>query len=286
MKKPRSLDHDGLDGIIPSTDNARLKSGNPQGKSDKTLRKPMHSKVPWLLGVIGLAALVAVLIPGVLQKPEAVPERTAALNQHAAPVNPPATSRALEPLVATDKVDTETPKPPADSTPTLIAEAKPDNALAANPDAQQSTAGDTNIEAPEPLPDLPSEPTAAGIPKSPADNLAQAANAAPFTVYFKFDSSRLTSESTDNSGELMTAAKSCVSRIKLTGHTCNLGGDAGNLQLGLARANAVKKLLIANGVGATNILTASEGMRKPAAPNDTREGQALNRRVELQCVDN
>jgi outer membrane protein OmpA-like peptidoglycan-associated protein len=286
MKKPRSLDHDGLDGIIPSTDNARLKSGNPQGKSDKTLRKPMHSKVPWLLGVIGLLALVAVLIPGVLQKPEVVPERTAALSQQAALVNPPATNHAFEQPVATDNIDTETPKPPADSTPTLIAEAKPDNALAANPDTQRSTAGGANIQAPEPLPELPSEPTAAGIPKSPANNLAKAANAVPFTVYFKFDSSRLTPESTNSNGELLNAAKSCVSRIKLTGHTCNLGGDAGNLQLGLARANAVKKLLIANGVGATSILTASEGMRKPAAPNDTREGQALNRRVELQCVDN
>ncbi|AMK75245.1 MULTISPECIES: OmpA family protein [Methylomonas] len=274
MKKPRSLDLDGLDGIIPSTDKARLKSGNPQDKTDKTLRKPMRSNAPWLLGVIGLLALVAVLIPNLMQKPEAINE-TAALSNQAIP----GASHVSEQVIATDKVDTEAPKPPAEPTSTLVAEATPQN-------AQQSASSDAKMQASDALPELPSEPTAAGVPKSSADNAAQAANSVAFTVYFKFDSSKLTLESTNSTNALLSAAKNCQNRIKLNGHTCNLGSDAANVQLGLARANAVKKLLIANGIGANVILTASEGMRKPAAPNDTKEGQALNRRVELQCVDN
>ncbi|MCQ8116441.1 OmpA family protein [Methylomonas rosea] len=281
MKKPRSLDHDGLDGIIPSTDKARLKSGNPQGKSDKTLKKPMHSNVPWLLGVIGSLALLAVLVPDLTQKPEAITQ-TAALDKQAAPVKSPAST----PLVASENTDTPAPKPPAEAAPTLVAEAKPEHSLAANQNAQQSAAGDADIQSPDALPELPTEPTAAGIPKSSPDKAVQASAAVPFTVYFKFDSSKLTPESANSANELLSAAKNCRNLIKLNGHTCNLGSDAANLQLGLTRANAVKKLLIASGIGAKAILTASEGMRKPAAPNDTKEGQALNRRVELQCVDN
>ncbi|WP_020485517.1 OmpA family protein [Methylomonas sp. MK1] len=281
MKKPRSLDHDGLDGIIPSTDKARLKSGNPQGKSDKTLKKPMHSNVPWLLGVIGSLALLAVFVPDLTQKPEAVTQ-TAALNNQATPVKSPAS----ELLVAAENADTPAPQPPAEAAPTMVAEAKSDHALAANQNAQQSAAGDADIQTPDALPELPTEPTAAGIPKASPDTVAQTSVTTPFTVYFKFDSSKLTPESANSGNELLSAAKGCQKRIKLIGHTCNLGSDAANLQLGLARANAVKKLLIAKGIGSTAIFTASEGMRKPAAPNDTKEGQALNRRVELQCVDN
>ncbi|OAI09399.1 hypothetical protein A1353_03580 [Methylomonas methanica] len=281
MKKPRSLDHDGLDGIIPSTDKARPKSGNPQGKADKIFKKPRDGHVPWLLGVIGLLALAVVFVPDLTQKPEAI-SQIAALDKQATPVKSPAST----PLVASENTDTPAPKPPAEAAPTLVAEAKPDHALAANQNAQQSATGDADIQSPDALPELPTEPTAAGIPKSSPDNAAQMSAALPFTVYFKFDSSKLTPESANSANELLSAAKSCQNRIKLNGHTCNLGSDAANLQLGLTRANAVKKLLIANGIGAKVILTASEGMRKPAAPNDTKEGQALNRRVELQCVDN
>ncbi|CAD6876736.1 OmpA family protein [Methylomonas fluvii] len=275
MKKPRSLDHDGLDGIIPSTDKARKSAGDPQGKSDKTFKKPLRRHVPWLLGVMGLLAVVAVLVPDLAQKPAAI-SQTVALNKQATPV--------ISPEPATP--DTQAPKPSTEAAPTLLAEAKPDQSIAANQDAQQSASGNDNPQTSDPLPELPTEPTAAGIPKASPDSAAQTSGAPSFTVYFKFDSSKLTSESANSSNELLSAAKGCQKRIKLTGHTCNLGSDAANVQLGLTRANAVKKLLVAKGIGSTAIFTASEGMRNPAAPNDTKEGQALNRRVALQCVDN
>ncbi|WP_054763867.1 hypothetical protein [Methylomonas koyamae] len=63
MKKPRSLDHDGLDGVLPSLDKARLASGELQAKPGKVLKKPKRGNVPWLVGVVGLLALVAVLAP-------------------------------------------------------------------------------------------------------------------------------------------------------------------------------------------------------------------------------
>jgi len=106
-----------------------------------------------------------------------------------------------------------------------------------------------------------------------------------FTVYFKFDSSKKPLLSKTETRKLINLAKRCQNLISLTGHTCNLGTDAGNQQLGWARANALKKLLITNGIPAQRIVTASKGMRNPVAPNDTKSGQALNRRAELYCLE-
>lgn len=107
-----------------------------------------------------------------------------------------------------------------------------------------------------------------------------------FTQQFKFDSSKLIPLSKTELSDLVNAAKTCPNQIKLTGHTCNIGDIPFNQELGMARAKAVKKLLIANGFSAQKISTFSDGMNKPIASNDTRSGKAINRRVELRCLDN
>jgi outer membrane protein OmpA-like peptidoglycan-associated protein len=84
--------------------------------------------------------------------------------------------------------------------------------------------------------------------------------------------------------QLIALAKQCQSQILLTGHTCNSGVDWSNQILGLARANSIKQLLIKNGIPSHRIITRSEGMLKPAVPNDTKSGQALNRRTEVACI--
>jgi outer membrane protein OmpA-like peptidoglycan-associated protein len=105
-----------------------------------------------------------------------------------------------------------------------------------------------------------------------------------FSAHFNLNSSSLHLAKTEI-GDLISAAKSCPNLIKLTGHTCNLGSDATNQKLGLARAKALGQLLIANGIAKQKIVISSMGMQQPAAPNDTQTGQALNRRVELSCLD-
>ncbi len=107
-----------------------------------------------------------------------------------------------------------------------------------------------------------------------------------FTVPFKLDSDKLPGLSTSKKIQLLEQINHCKNRILVTGHTCNLGSDAGNQILGLARASAVKKRLIAYGIAAQRIATESEGMRKPVSSNESKAGQALNRRVDLQCLDN
>ena len=54
-----------------------------------------------------------------------------------------------------------------------------------------------------------------------------------------------------------------------------------NAALSLERANAIKAALVERGIDAARLDTAGAGQLRPVASNDTDEGRALNRRVEL-----
>ena len=71
-------------------------------------------------------------------------------------------------------------------------------------------------------------------------------------------------------------------RVTVTGHTDNVGSADVNMRLGQQRADAVRQRLIALGIPADRIATASRGMEQPIAPNDTPEGRARNRRADIK----
>ena len=73
-------------------------------------------------------------------------------------------------------------------------------------------------------------------------------------------------------------------RLHVTGHTDNIGSERTNRLLGRQRAQAVRQRLIALGIPADRITTASRGEEQPVAPNDTAEGRAQNRRVVIRVV--
>lgn len=73
-------------------------------------------------------------------------------------------------------------------------------------------------------------------------------------------------------------------RIEVTGHTDATGPAEVNERVGLARAAAVRDLLVQAGVPADRIALATAGERAPVAPNDTREGRRANRRAEILCA--
>ena len=70
-------------------------------------------------------------------------------------------------------------------------------------------------------------------------------------------------------------------KVRLAGHTDNVGQPADNQLLSLMRAEAVKKQLVDFGCSQEQITTAGYGDTKPVAPNETEEGRQLNRRVEI-----
>lgn len=71
--------------------------------------------------------------------------------------------------------------------------------------------------------------------------------------------------------------------IEIEGHTDNTGDENFNLQLGMRRAEAVKSYLYEqHNVPLHKMNTFSFGESRPAAPNDTSEGRAQNRRVVVK----
>ncbi len=71
--------------------------------------------------------------------------------------------------------------------------------------------------------------------------------------------------------------------IEIEGHTDNLGDESFNMQLGLRRAEAVKSYLYEqHNVPLHKMNTISYGESRPAAPNDTSDGRAQNRRIVIK----
>jgi len=69
--------------------------------------------------------------------------------------------------------------------------------------------------------------------------------------------------------------------LQVEGHTDIVGSDEMNQRLSEMRAGAVRAYLVEQGVQAATITFRGFGKTKPIATNDTPEGRALNRRVEL-----
>ncbi|WP_251978027.1 OmpA family protein [Salinicola avicenniae] len=101
-------------------------------------------------------------------------------------------------------------------------------------------------------------------------------------VNFEFDSATLTSTAEsilDDISEKLNANDTL--RIRLEGHTDSVGPAAYNKELSQRRADSVKDYLVEKGFNADNITTIGYGEEQPVASNETAEGRAENRRVEL-----
>lgn len=75
-----------------------------------------------------------------------------------------------------------------------------------------------------------------------------------------------------------------AANLDVTGHTDSSGSEAWNRELSAARAASVKTYLVDNGVKAERITTKGVASTQPAATNETVEGRARNRRVEIRSA--
>lgn len=73
--------------------------------------------------------------------------------------------------------------------------------------------------------------------------------------------------------------------IRIDGHTDSSGSARANIELSQKRAEAVRDALIEEGVSADRITAIGAGMERPVASNETAEGRAKNRRVDVILVD-
>ena len=70
--------------------------------------------------------------------------------------------------------------------------------------------------------------------------------------------------------------------VRIVGHTDNTGSDAINNPLSMDRAASTRNYLTARGVDGRRIVIERMGERSPIATNDTAEGRARTRRVEIR----
>jgi outer membrane protein OmpA-like peptidoglycan-associated protein len=71
-------------------------------------------------------------------------------------------------------------------------------------------------------------------------------------------------------------------QVVVEGHTDSTGSREVNEKLSRERAEAVEEYLVANRtIDAKNIAAVGYGPGRPLAPNETREGRAINRRIDL-----
>jgi peptidoglycan-binding protein ArfA len=76
--------------------------------------------------------------------------------------------------------------------------------------------------------------------------------------------------------------KACpTARATLNGYTDNTGTESINIPLSAQRARTVADFLAANGAARDHLVVKGLGSVNPVAPNDTPDGRAKNRRVEI-----
>lgn len=76
--------------------------------------------------------------------------------------------------------------------------------------------------------------------------------------------------------------KDYVGKIEIVGYTDNRGSEEYNLKVSEARAKYVADYFIAKGIGTGKITVRGNGKEQPVKTNETDEGRASNRRVEIK----
>jgi outer membrane protein OmpA-like peptidoglycan-associated protein len=113
--------------------------------------------------------------------------------------------------------------------------------------------------------------------------LVEQKRAVTYGIYFDFNKDTIKSESEPTLKQIVQAMTDNPSwKLTVEGHTDNIGGSSYNLDLSKRRAAAVKRELVSRyHVAPERLATDGFGASRPADTNDTLEGRARNRRVEL-----
>jgi len=109
----------------------------------------------------------------------------------------------------------------------------------------------------------------------------------PAASLFAFDSAELNAEGKNTIEEYRKQLRPELSEAYagiIIGHTDSTGNAEYNMGLSKRRAQAVADYLVSTGVDASKLRVTGRGKNAPIASNDTEEGRALNRRVDIIVV--
>ena len=116
-----------------------------------------------------------------------------------------------------------------------------------------------------------------------ANSIKESGKVAVYGIYFDTGKSTLKPESKPTLQEITKLLKTDANlKLYVVGHTDNTGAFDANMKLSMDRAAAVVNALVSEySVNASRLRACGDGPTSPVASNDTEEGKALNRRVEL-----
>jgi len=105
-------------------------------------------------------------------------------------------------------------------------------------------------------------------------------------VNFDFNKANIRPDAAGILKEAATILKdNATLNVSVEGHTDSVGSYQYNLKLSLRRAAAVKAFLVKEGIPESRLSTRGLGESQPVASNDTDDGRAQNRRVELKVAE-
>lgn len=133
-----------------------------------------------------------------------------------------------------------------------------------------------------PPPVLPKETTSAELAKPVAPEPPAVAPVVPPLVYFEFDQSNINAEDAAKLDAFAVAMLENDLEIMIDGHTDWIAPEQYNMSLSIRRAEAVYNYLASKGLATERMTTMGYGETRPISSNDTANGRALNRRVELR----
>jgi len=102
------------------------------------------------------------------------------------------------------------------------------------------------------------------------------------TVNFEFDKSEITQLAASKLDEVVSTLGASDVNIMLEGHADWLASERYNYDLSMRRAESVRRYLESKGMNRAKISVTGYGETRPIAMNDTAEGRAKNRRVDIR----
>jgi len=149
---------------------------------------------------------------------------------------------------------------------------------------------------PTPPPPPPPPPPPAAVTPPPAVEAPKSAavvkgDSVQIPGQIEFDTGKATFKAGGGSDAVVDQLKKFldenpkVTKLRVEGHTDNVGVAAENLTLSGQRALTVKNAAIAKGVAKERLLAVGFGQTKPIADNTTDDGKAKNRRTEFRIAE-
>ncbi len=149
---------------------------------------------------------------------------------------------------------------------------------------EKDSDGDTVIDKNDKCPQVKGTVANNGCPEV-SEEVQDTLNAYAKTILFNTGKSTIKAESYNVLTDIITIlGKYPNARFSIEGHTDSVGSSTNNKNLSESRANSVMAYLIKNGVDQSRLRAIGFGEDYPLADNTSKDGRALNRRVEINLM--